>query len=181
LDIPDFTKDDYLKTEKPFQYLYDLKENKFVSKRTLTLMSDKARQVGVKNFVTLYNAYVESQKKPAEITDYDNATNFEGQELELLTGSWVADDMGITIDSPFGGEIVACVHPIMPVLRLVNIDTGVEKLKIAYKKGRSWRSTIEDRKTLSSNNSILELANKGVAVNSENSKYRRRRQFQELF
>lgn len=79
--------------------------------------------------------------------------------------------MGVKTEGPFGGEVVACVHPIMPVMRLVNIDTGVEKLKIAYKKGKGWRHTIEDKKTLASNNSIINLADKGVAVNSENSKH----------
>ena len=55
-------------------------------------------------------------------------------------------------------------------MRLVNIDTGVEKLMISYRKGKQWRSTLADKKTLASNNSILELANVGVGVTSENSK-----------
>ena len=41
---------------------------------------------------------------------------------------------------------------------------------ISYRKGKQWRSTLADKKTLASNNSILELANVGVGVTSENSK-----------
>ena len=66
---------------------------------------------------------------------------------------------------------MACLHPLLPVTRLVNIDTGVEKLCLAYRKGKQWRYITADKKTLASNNSILELANVGVAVTSENSKY----------
>lgn len=69
------------------------------------------------------------------------------------------------------GEEIAFPHPILPVERLVNIDTGVEKLKLAFCKGdRRWREVVADKKLLASNNSILELANMGIAVTSENSR-----------
>ncbi|HCA30434.1 MAG TPA: helicase, partial [Ruminococcaceae bacterium] len=58
----------------------------------------------------------------------------------------------------------------MPVERLVNIDTGVEKLKIAYSKGKKWRELIMDKRTLASANSIISMADMGVAVTSENAK-----------
>ena len=54
--------------------------------------------------------------------------------------------------------------------RLVNIDTGVEKLKISYSKGKKWRDVIADKRTLASANSIVSLADMGVAVNSENAR-----------
>ena len=68
------------------------------------------------------------------------------------------------------GDEVACPHPILPVERLVNIDTGEEKLRIAYSKGRRWRSIIVDKNTLASTQSITKLAIWGIAVNSENAK-----------
>lgn len=58
----------------------------------------------------------------------------------------------------------------MPVQRLYNIDSGTEKLKIAYRKGQQWRSTIVDKRVLASNSAILQLADFGIAVNSENSR-----------
>ena len=59
----------------------------------------------------------------------------------------------------------------MPVLRLVNIDTGAEKLQIAYRKGKQWRKVIAEKGVLASANKILELANVGVAVTSESAKH----------
>lgn len=69
------------------------------------------------------------------------------------------------------GEEIACVHPIMPVECLTNIDTGTEKLRIAFRKGRQWRNKIYERRTIASAHNILELANNGVAVTSENARY----------
>lgn len=100
----------------------------------------------------------------------DSVTRFEGQPIELACGDWKADDFGVSISTEYG-EKTACSHPLLPVMRLVNIDTGVEKLSLAYRKGKQWRYITADKKTLASNNSILELANVGVAVTSENSKY----------
>ena len=58
----------------------------------------------------------------------------------------------------------------MPIQRLCNVDTGEERLKIAYRKGRVWRSLIAEKSTLASSNSILQLAANGVLVTSENAK-----------
>ena len=63
-----------------------------------------------------------------------SATNFTGQEFALDCGDWTCDDYGVTINDGYRGEGVACTHPIMPVQRLYNIDSGTEKLKIAYRK-----------------------------------------------
>ena len=46
-DVPAFTHDDYLKTTKPFEYLYEHRENKFELKQLLGIMSDQAKNVGV--------------------------------------------------------------------------------------------------------------------------------------
>ena len=67
-------------------------------------------------------------------------TEFQGQKLELNTGRWVADDMGISADGDFK-TLKACSHPIMPVERLV-IDTGMEKLRIAFRTGKRWREQV---------------------------------------
>ena len=59
----------------------------------------------------------------------------------------------------------------MPVQRLVNIDTGEEKLKIAFRKGGAWRTMVVDKDTLASASSIVSLAKYGVMVNSETAKH----------
>ena len=69
-----------------------------------------------------------------------------------------------------GFEVVACYHPIMPVQRLVNIDTGIHKVKLAFSLGRRWGSVIEDRNVISDSRSIIGLSKYGIMVNSETSK-----------
>jgi hypothetical protein len=58
----------------------------------------------------------------------------------------------------------------MPIERLVNIDTGEEKLKLAFRKGTVWRSIIVDKKILASANKVTDLAGVGIAVTSQNAK-----------
>ena len=155
----------------PFEEVYKYIDNPFELQLQIDKMAAIAKNCGVTNFKTVFKEYCKTMKMARNQTYAENATNFEGQELELATGPWQANDYGITKDGAYGSEIVACVHPIMPVERLVNIDTGIEKLRIAYKKGRQWRSRIFERRQLASANSIVGLSDYGVAVTSENAKH----------
>ena len=169
--VPAFSKEDFIQSTKPFEWLYQYKDNKFVLAQARELVKVQAGSVGVKGFIGLWKAYLQSVTSNNNLS-LENATDFTEQSLELMTGEWTADDMGVTTLDKFGFEIVACNHPIMPVQRLINIDSDTEKLKIAYKKkGKGWRSIIVDKKTLASANSIINLAEYGIAVNSENAKY----------
>lgn len=135
-------------------------------------LAEYAKQVGIgaSGFKRMLKTYLESKKQNERMVYVDQVTEFTGQKLELDAGEWQADDFGVSRRGKFGEEI-ACPHPILPVERLVNIDTGVEKLKLAFCKGdRRWREVVADKKLLASNNSILELANMGIAVTSENSR-----------
>ncbi|MEG2576000.1 MAG: DUF927 domain-containing protein, partial [Christensenella sp.] len=165
-----YTANDFLMTAEPFEAVYAHKDDPFKHEQAAVAMARTAASVGIRNFKTLYAAYVKQQKMVGKQVYVGNATNFEGQEFELNAGSWTADDGGI-----YGyvgkEEVCACVHPIMPIMRLVNVDTGIEKVKIAYRKGKLWRSAIIDKKMVASNNSIVALADLGIAVTSENSKY----------
>lgn len=167
--IPPFTFEDYVNGDAPYQYAYRYINDSFVLERVLTVMSQRAQDVKVRNFKKLFTEYVKKQKALSRAIYYESVTQFDGQELELNCGDWRADEFGVSIDTEYG-EKYACNHPILPIMRLVNIDTGVEKLMLAYRKGKQWRHTVADKKTLASNNSILELANVGVGVTSENSK-----------
>ena len=167
--IPDYTAEQYLNTSEPYEFLYQYKENKFMLKQLLQKMKSKAGAVGVKCFVALFDAYCQMQAKQQGVI-LENSTQFDGQELELFSGEYVCDDLGVMIQDKYGFENIICRHPIMPIERLVNIDSGEERLKIAYKKGRFWRSLIAEKSVLASSNSILQLAASGVLVTSENAK-----------
>ena len=123
-----------MSTTTPYEFLYQFKDNSFVLNQMLEKMSAMANSLKIRNFKKLFHDYVEAQKKAAGIITADSTTQFEGQELELCCGQWQADEYGITRDGPYG-TVEACNHPLLPVMRLVNIDTGVEKLKHAYRKG----------------------------------------------
>ena len=169
-DFPVFTLEDFLDTTKPYEFVYSFKNDAFQLHQVLEKVAKNAETVKFRSFKKTYESYVLTLKQKEGYVIADSMTQFEGQELELDCGQWRADEFGVSVVTSYGAEEFACVHPILPVLRLVNIDTGVEKLKIAYRKGKQWRYVIADKKTIASNNSIINLAEVGIAVNSENSK-----------
>ena len=167
-DVPIYTRDDYLTTTKPFEYLYAHKDNKFELKQLLGVMSAQAQSVGIRNLAALFKAYMETVS--GTTTPGFNRTDFTGQELELDCGSWNASDTGIYGTDKLGFEVVACYHPIMPVQRLVNVDTKVHKVMLAYRLGKRWETVIEDRSVVSDSRSVISLSKYGIMVNSETSK-----------
>lgn len=168
--LPEYTKNDFLMTTTPYEWLYAHKDNRFELKQLLSRMSAMAKSVGIGNLTALFNAYVESIKGQDTMPG-GNRTDFTGQELELDCGSWDATDVGIFGTDKLGFPVTACYHPIMPVQRLVNIDSGIHKVKLAFSMGRRWSSIIEDRSTVSDSHAIIGLSRYGIAVNSENAKY----------
>jgi hypothetical protein len=169
-DFPVFTLEDFLNTTKPYEFVYSFQSDAFQLHQVLEKVAKNAGAVQFRAFKKTYESYVLTLKQKEGYVIADSTTQFEGQELELDCGQWRADEFGVSTVTGYGAEEFACVHPILPVLRLVNIDTGAEKLKIAYRKGKQWRHVIADKRTLASNASILSLAEVGIAVNSENSR-----------
>ena len=165
----EYTQDDFLNSTAPYEEVYQYRDDPFQHDRHLAIMCVKAAKAGIRNFKTLYSKYTLSLKKAASEIYICNTTQFEGQPLELDAGTWNCNENGVV---RWNGqkEEVACCHPIMPVERLVNIDTGAEKLKISYSKGRKWRDVIVEKRVLASANSIVALADMGIAVNSENAR-----------
>lgn len=106
-----------------------------------------------------------------------NQIAFSGCPLPgLYCGDWEATDSGVSrmSDPPNGGaakQIVACPHPVLPVARLVNLDTEMEKIKIAFRKNSAWKSFIVDRAVCANKNKITDdFANRGVEITSETAR-----------
>lgn len=169
IELPVYTIDEYYNTSKPYEWLYQFKDDKFLIRQLCEKMKAQAGAIGVKAFMGLWNAYCESMAQQQGMR-LDNATNFEGQEVELFSGEYICDEYGVAVNDRYGYEQTICRHPILPVERLVNIDSGEERLKIAFKKGRAWRSVIAEKTTIASSSSILNLSANGIMVNSENAK-----------
>lgn len=163
-----FEKDDFL-TTTPYEALYAYHKEPFTHAAKMEELAAYSVSKGFKGFKTMYKKYVESLKAQSGIIYIDNVTNFTNQPLELNAGDWEADDSGIFKKNGYNDE-VACPHPIMPVERLVNIDTGEEKLQLAFRKGTIWRKIIVSKTVLASSNKVTELAGSGIAVTSQNAR-----------
>lgn len=167
--IEGFTLDDFLSAEgAPFKWLYSFRGSPFAFNRFKLLLAEQARRVHVGNFASLCKGYADSNQvvTPREET----MTMFSGQRQPLLSGIYTCTDEGVVCYAEKGGMETVCPHPIMPVERLVNIETGEVKIRIAYKRGVRWREAVVDKATLSSARNIVSLASCGIGVTSESAK-----------
>ena len=166
----DYTKEDF-NTPAPYEAILAI-SNPFEREVTTNKLAEYAKLVGIgaSGFKKMLKAYIDSKSISGRTVYVDNVTCFTGQALELDAGEWQAGDWGISRRAN-NSEEIACPHPIMPLERLVNIDTGVEKLKLAFNKGdKRWREIIIEKNVLASNQKILALADLGVSVTSETSR-----------
>lgn len=167
--IPSFTLDDFL-SERPYEWLYQQKDNKFMLQILLNKMQAKAKELKFTGFMKTWNAYVESKSPKATILG-SNQTMFPKQPAQLECGTYVADEYGVSRMNELGAEVVVISHPLMPVKRVTNIESFEEKLEIAYCRGSDpWKNLTVSRELLASAQKIITLARQGVAVNSENAK-----------
>lgn len=168
-----FTKSDF-ETVGPYGYIYDQRNsmNRFEYNLMVRKMSEYAKEVGYSGFSAMFKEYCKAMQETytGAYEQYGNATHFPDQPLVLDSGYWQADQDGVKRINAFGGEDIACRHPIMPVERLTNIDTGEEKLKLAFRKGSLWRCAVIDKKILASASKVTDLAGIGIAVTSQNAK-----------
>lgn len=170
--IPEYTREQFAGTAlpSPYEFLWEHREDKFMLQVLMNKMKEQAGAVGFRSFVSMFKSYCESMAAQNKGVKIDNATHFQGQKYELMCGDYVCDEDGVTKQDRMGFVVTVCPHPIMPIKRLVNVDGTGERLELEFRKGYQWRSTIVQKSAIASSNKILELANSGVVVNSENAK-----------
>ena len=162
--VSDYTKEDFLTGTEPYEYCCAFIDDPFEFERAKARVTEQAAKLKIRSFMTLLGNYCRKYAK--NLSETFTATNFPMQPVQLICGNYICDYTGVSLD----GETV-CPHPIMPIMRLCNIDAGVEKIKIAYSRGgRAFRYLIVDRKTISSANKIVDLSDSGIAVTSESAK-----------
>ena len=167
--VPNWTFDDFM-SERPYEWLYQQKDNKFMLQILLQKMQAKAKELKVTGFMKTWNAYVESKSPKATILG-SNQTMFPKQPTQLDCGQYVADEYGVSRLNEMGAEVEVISHPLMPVKRVTNIETFEEKLEIAYQRGQDpWKTLTVSREQLASAQKIIGLSKQGVDVNSENAK-----------
>lgn len=150
-------------------------ENADIRERCLMAAENRARELKViQNFKRLFKIVQADMIQEAKQMD-SLETNFTKAPIKLKCKSYVCNDLGIT-KAEFNPSLMKtvdtfiCTHPILPVERLINVDTNIEKVRLAFYKDKKWQSVIAERNTLASKNKILQLANTGIEVNENNAK-----------
>lgn len=160
--------------ERVFQELFD-QEDEIKKARLMIALADRAEELGVKTkFNTILRAYKrvdkEMRKQDNSPSLVENWTNFTGPYDNMRCGLWIASDKGVYAQKEGGLEDVACYHPILPIERLKNLETGDEQLKLAYKRNNRWEEIIVPKDLVATASKITALSKRGVAVTSENAK-----------
>lgn len=162
--------------EDIFVEIFD-QEDEIAKARMILSLTDRASELGVKGkFEELLKAYKkvdrENKRKEREkpITMLERWTNFDGPYDNMFCGAWLAGEDGIYAQNDSQIDSVACYHPILPVERMKNMETGEEQIRIAYKRNRIWNEIIVPKTMVTSASKIVALSGRGISVTSENAK-----------
>lgn len=171
----EYDKDSIL-SEEVFSEIFE-QEDEIMKARMLLSFEDRAKDLGVKQkFEHLLKAYKKTdaemrKNKATSRSLVDSWTNFSGPYENMKCGAWIADDNGIqTFNKDYSNEVVVCYHPILPIKRTKNLETGEEQIVIAYKRNHTWREITVPKDLVSSSNKIVSLSKLGISVTSENAK-----------
>lgn len=171
ITIPAYSKEDFTESTVPFDFLMGFQEDPFVQQQMVQRMKEYAATVGIRSFVSLWNIYQKSLAQKGKAKELERATDFTDQPVELYCGEYTCTDAGVRYVNKLGFPVVVCQHPILVSRRYVNVDSGEEKLEVAFARAGRWKKpVICDRTMLANSQKILELAAHGVAVDSDNAR-----------
>ena len=69
------------------------------------------------------------------------------------------------------GPVCACPVPVILTQRLRNVESGEEKIEMAFYRDGIWRKVAADRATVFNRTTLINLGNKGLPVTSESAKF----------
>lgn len=153
-------------------------EDPILRSKTKVQLTRRAKQLGVKSdFEEIMKGYNQADREMKRqeqenrtVCTVDNYTNFTGPHDRMYCGAWIADDRGVFAQNSGRVDEVACYHPILPVERLRNLETGEEQIKLAYKRNNQWQDIVVPKTMITSANKIVALSGRGISVTSENAK-----------
>lgn len=130
-----------------------------------------ARELGFRAWVKGLREYKKLIRQAAlPLVRESGVSDFAAQAVELDVGEWTADETGIWRYGNGGGIVYACTHPIMPVARLVSVDTGTTKVRLAFRRScsdrRPWQEIVVPMSRIAKAAEIVGLADCGVSVTS---------------
>lgn len=155
-----------INTNEPYEYLYNIK-NKFENMQETKRFESEAKAMNpskYKYFKDLNKAFIENKE---EKKNYDKMNNsYEYDKKKYNTNSYMLSEKGII---NLKGEVI-CYQIILPVARYINIEDNTEKVKCVFKRDGRWKNFTVNMTNVSHASKIIELADKGVDVTSENSR-----------
>ena len=158
-----------------------LQESEFVGE----VYTWSCKQYGVKDPSELYlkegaeKATEKIQKaiKRAQKIDLDDISSaipeaIKGAPVNLRQPEgWIYSEKGIShIDEKKAIPTTVCRTPIILTQRLKSMETGEEKIEIAFKRDGQWSRAIYPRSTVFTSRNITALADLGCTITSENAK-----------
>lgn len=177
-DINSMSMSDLI-SDETFAELFEMTD--VIEKTRLTVaLRDRARKLGsAKDFndmLTAYKGFFESTGKhegsySGDVVGWTNFTSCDYPNMKC--GDWLADETGVYMEQWIGKiptRVLACYHPILPVLRLRNMESGEERIKLVYKRRGVWEDITVEKEMIASANKIVTLSNYGISVTSENAK-----------
>ena len=175
-EMNEFDADSILDDEV-FIELFEM-EDPILRSKTKVQLIRRAKQLGVKSdFEEILKGYNQAdremkrqERENRTVCTVDNYTNFTGPHDRMYCGAWIADDRGVFAQNSGRVDEVACYHPILPVERLRNLETGEEQIKLSYRRNNQWHDIVVPKTMITSANKIVALSGRGIAVTSENAK-----------
>lgn len=145
-------------------------ENETEREIVLGNKAKEAKQYGIS--VAIFKALYKNHISKAKQTDQENTLRFSNVPSEIngkriACGDYICTDRGVELK----GKTV-CLHPIVPVCILQNVEDHTESVRIAYKdrgEGETWKTLVRDMSVISSQD-IGKLASFGVNVTSETAR-----------
>lgn len=171
--VKEYTKEEF-NTEEPYRLLLEHKDDGFAYLQLFNTLNANAERVGFKRFGTMAKTYIKQHEGPKSgiSSVVNNLTDFKDQPIELFTGDWIANDEGIVRRNEDHGLDIACVHPILPVQRLINIDDGTVRLRLMFRRDfKVWKEVVANKSMLFSSKEIKKLADKDISVSDRNASY----------
>lgn len=159
--------------DEVFYQIFEIEDNVERTKYIEALKSEARRLKRVTEFNNVYKSFILDYSQRQKQTG--QKTRFTNQPVELITGEWTANDLGVrTIRYDKNALPVpyqACSHPILPVEILKNVDTAQERITLAYYKSAAWQKITVDRSVVANTNKIVDaLSQFGIEVTSDNAK-----------
>lgn len=134
-------------------------------------LAELAKELGFKAWARGLREYKKLLKQTSlSVLRDDGVSDFAEQKIALNVGEWTADETGIWRYGGGGNIVYACTHPIMPVQRLVSVDTGTTKIKLAYRRSfrdkKPWSEIVVPMSRIAKAADIVALADCGISVTS---------------